>query len=343
MLSNEAIIDRLQSVGQRAFPAWLQPRVVELSRVSDGWECDVYAFTVERAMSESLAREPLILRVYQGDAAVAKARHEFGVMRWLRSAGYPVPDVLSLVDDDSPLDRPFVIMQKIEGPILGNLIEQATGERQNALLDQFCGLVFQLHALDWSTVLPDNLRARTSEPIGRWIAEGEAILSRFPTRAFDPAIEWLKAHRPPVGSTTLALVHQDFHPWNVLLDSRGAAYVIDWTSTDLSDYRLDLAWTLLLVRAVLGRAARETILREYERRRGSPVEELPYFEATAATKRLASIHLSLTAGAESLGMRPGAEAEMLANPQHLLAARATLDESAGLRLPEIETLAERIR
>src|SRR5258708_34522726 len=105
------------------------------------------------------------------------------------------------------------------------------------------------------------------------------------------------------------------------------------------DYRLDLAWTLLLVRAILGSAARDVMLKEYERLQGSQVEDFPFFEAIAATKRLASIYLSVTAGAESLGMRPGAEAGMLENPRHLLAARALLHESHGPRIPGIQSLA----
>jgi aminoglycoside phosphotransferase (APT) family kinase protein len=337
------IVDRLQSARARAFPARRQPRVVELRRLTDGWECDVYAFALESDANGSVQREPLILRVYQGAGAGRKARIEFEVMCRLHAANYPVPELLSLVADESPLGQPFVIMRQIDGPVLGNVIEAATGQRRVALLEQFCGLVYQLHALDWTAIAPDEIRGRTSEPIERWIAEAEATLSRFPTRAFDPAIDWLKVHRPPVGRTNLSLVHQDFHPWNVLLDAKETAYVIDWPQIDLSDYRLDLAWTLLLARGMFGDAARQTILREYERRRGSPIEDLPFFEAIAATKRLGSIYISLTCGAESLGMRPGAEATMLERPQHLLAARATLEESAGLRIPEIESLVERIR
>jgi aminoglycoside phosphotransferase (APT) family kinase protein len=340
VLPDATVVDLLQSTSQLVFPTWANPRIVGLNRVSGGWECDVFSFTLESGVGESPSREPLILRVYQGAAPERKARIEFDVMRRLRVAGYPVPEVLSLVVDDSPLRRPFVIMRKIEGPVLGNLIEKATGDRQIALLRQFCGLVVQLHALDWSAVVPDEIRVRTTEPISRWISEAEATLSRFPTRAFDPAIDWIKAHQSAIRGTRLSLVHQDFHPWNVLLDAPSAAYVIDWTQVDLSDYRLDLAWTLLLVRAVLGDAARQVLLNEYERLQDGRVEDLPLFEAIAATKRLASIYLSLTAGAESLGMRPGAEATMLENPHHLLAARAALDETAGLRIPEIESLLE---
>jgi aminoglycoside phosphotransferase (APT) family kinase protein len=344
MSADATVVSLLQSASQRAFPSRVRPRVVELSRLSDGWECDVYAFVLESGARDAPAREPLILRVYQGDAAVRKALIEFEGMGRLRSSGYPVPEMLSLVVDESPLDRPFVVMRKIEGPTLGRLIEESAADRREALLRRFCGLVVRLHALDWPAVAPGPIRDRTSDSPDRWIAEGEATLRRFSTRAFDPAIDWIKSHRSAIGAGQLSLVHQDFHPWNVLLDSDGVSYVIDWTQIDLSDPRLDLAWTLLLVRTSLDLPARDIVLDEYERLTGGPVADLPFFEAVAATKRLASIYLSLIAGAESLGMRPGAESGMLANPRYLLTARASLHESTGLRIPEIEALvAERLR
>jgi len=54
----------------------------------------------------------------------------------------------------------------------------------------------------------------------------------------------------------------------------GKAFVIDWTSVDLADFRLDLAWTLLLTSTHWSPEVRDIILSEYERIAGKKLSSL---------------------------------------------------------------------
>ncbi len=80
------------------------------------------------------------------------------------------------------------------------------------------------------------------------------------------------------------------------------------------------------------------VLREYERLRGAPVESLAFFEAAACLKRLFSFAISVSFGAEKLGMRPGAEELMKAGVSSQRAVYSQLMTYTGLRVPELDAL-----
>jgi len=50
------------------------------------------------------------------------------------------------------------------------------------------------------------------------------------------------------------------------------ALIIDWTAFDITDYRFDLAWTLLLTHAHGQPGLRDLLLQSYQHHTGKPVE-----------------------------------------------------------------------
>jgi aminoglycoside phosphotransferase (APT) family kinase protein len=151
----ERLESALKSVCQRAFPAWRGLAIASLARISDGWECDVYRFDLEAEANGAPIRTELILRLYQGNGAGPKARDEFKILQLLARAGYPVPRVDLLAVDDSPLDQPLVVLERIDGQILGQLVERASGAERESLLRRFCQLLARLHQLDWRPFVAD--------------------------------------------------------------------------------------------------------------------------------------------------------------------------------------------
>ena len=125
---------------------------------------------------------------------------------------------------------------------------------------------------------------------------------------------------------------------NILLPPDGPPVVIDWTNFRISDARFDLAWTLVLSYAHASAEWRELILNGYERHAGAPVEALDYFEAFASARRLFDVSISLTLGAEKLGMRADA---MDVIRKHLPAHKRVYQlfmQRTGLRVQAIERL-----
>ena len=331
----------LQDYLQQAVPDWQGVQVENLLALGAGWESELYAFTVEHGPAGNRLREALVLRVYPGDEGGVKAVHEFRSMSRLHQAGYPVPKVLLLEREDSPFGRPFTIMEHIQGQVMASLLFGPPGAQQQQLLTLFCELFVRLHRLDWQPFVGGAMVDEVKDPyffVDRWLSRARDDLARFHQVSLLPIVEWLEERREVLPCRRPSPVHQDFHPENILLRDDGSAVVIDWTSFDVSDPRIDLAWTLMLAHSYLGPEWRNGILYEYERLAGAKVEQIELFEVCACGRRLFDISVSLAEGAEKLGMRPGAVAMM---KQQMGAAQRVYDllvERTGIRITELERL-----
>ncbi|MBN1642063.1 MAG: phosphotransferase family protein [Anaerolineae bacterium] len=322
------------------YPSEEHVRILDLTRISDGWETEVYAFAVERERCGGRARETEILRLYPGADAHDKSGREFHAMAKLHQMGYPVPQVLHLEQDSALLGMPFVIMERIDGEPLGVVADRASLPEKRALLTRFCHMFADLHALDWRPFAPDVSLYEALGASGilrRQLAQWHAFTHALQNHTFDPVFAWLEERVASIRCGSPAVIHMDYHPRNVLLAEDGAAYVIDWTNVDVLDHRLDLAWTLLLTSAYGHPEMREIVLDAYQRVAGHEVEQIDYFEVMACARRLFSILVSLGAGAETLGMRPGAEA-MMKNRAHIASVYDWLCARTALRIPEVEGL-----
>lgn len=313
-------------------------RVRRFAHISDGWENEVYSFTLQRETDSGPASEDLILRVYPGDDAITKAKREFAVMDRLFHLGYPVPEVRIVETTGSALGRPFVIMRRIDGEPLGPVLRRPPFARKRQLIELFCKTLVQLHSLDWHLFVSDTAAYCPEGFVDRWLARARTLVDSLAPGQFDPAFDWLAAHTPKIGEARLAVVHWDYHARNVLLARDGKAFVIDWTSAEVTDFRFDLGWTLLLEGMYDGWPMHESILHEYERLSGAPIEHIEFFEVIACVRRLFSILVSLSRGPQRLGMRPEAETTMRAQLGHVEGVYSILTYRTGVTLPAVEAL-----
>jgi aminoglycoside phosphotransferase (APT) family kinase protein len=330
----------LLSLYEKALPYKRHKRIVDLVRIADGWETDVYSFALQYQAATGQSRLDLILRIYPGADALEKSAREFHAMRQLYQVDFPVPQVLLLEQDTSYFGKPCVIMERIEGRPLGDIIDESPAERKMELLTQFCGMFVDLHTLDWRSFVPDPSRYGTRELsalVGGELEQWQAYLHGLQMAAFDPVFDWLNERIVGVPFGRPSVIHMDYHPWNILLCADGAAFVIDWGNVQVSDLRLDLAWTLLLMSTYGTPEAREIVLGAYERAAGGSVEGIEFFEVVACLRRLASIALSLSQGAAKMGMRAGAEA-MMQDASHVTNVYALLRDRSGIAIPAIEKL-----
>ncbi|MCD4848451.1 MAG: phosphotransferase [Candidatus Aegiribacteria sp.] len=333
----------LQQFCRDSFPEFEDIRITEPESVSEGWESDVYAFDLEHGSPGDEVLREMILRVYPGNDAYEKSYREFHGMKKLHSAGYPVPDVFTLSRDQSPLGKPFMIMERITGQGMWHVLSSSTEERQMQILSEFCELEAGLHSLDWR-ILEDEDTGRFNDPwcfIDEYLDMGRHFLNSIESAGFKSAMCWLEERRDSVPCGKPCPVHLDFHPANVIIRDDGKNFVIDWTQVSVSDLRFDLSWTMLLMSTHMERKWRDLVLNEYQKQSGSPVDSIEYFEVFSCVKRLLSIYLSLNAGPESFGMRPEAAAIMKQQMGATGRVYSTLIELTGTEITEIEDMLER--
>jgi aminoglycoside phosphotransferase (APT) family kinase protein len=282
--------------------------VANLTRMSNGWESDVYAFDAPALVQG--ADHGFVLRLYFGANAGTTATNEYHALELLAQAGYPVPRVYLVEPSLAPLGRAFLVMMRVEGRTLGQHLHEATEKRFPHEIEQFCALLVRLHTMAWHHLPTAERVPRVSiaEQLGIW----KKIGAQFPSTAFTAGMAWLDRASAQIAAPQWGLVHWDFHPENVLLDMHDQLWVIDWTQFQLTDVRFDLAWTLIVLASERNGQVAQLIRATYLAQRGwddaAVEEEMRFFEAAACTKRLFSLLISLTSGADAVGMRPGAEA-----------------------------------
>ena len=335
--------EQIQTYFKHTFPDRQAIQVSEPQRITTGWETEIFSFEVDCFLTGRPIHEAIIMRMYPSDDANGKAAKEFAVMEKMYEVGYPVPQVYHLECENSPWEKPFMLMERIEGDILWPQLVNSSAEKQQALLAQFCDLFVQLHQLDWRSFTGDRIRVETNNPyqfVDSVLDQGAIDLAQFGLTGFSPIVEWLRDRRDEVPCDQPSPIHFDFHPANMMLRPDGTAVVLDWSSFDISDARFDLAWTLVLVSSYEGAAWRENILGVYEERLGATVQQIEYFEVYACVRRLFSIVASIQGGAEKLGMDPSAVALM---KEQMYAHRRVYNlllERTGIRVNEVESMFE---
>lgn len=337
-LTENEIQSKLLRVFETAFPSTYNIEMRDFVKLTDGWETEVFAFAIAYGATAQRTHEDLILRMYPGDDAHEKSEKEFNAIGQLHKAGYAVPQVMLLEQDATILGKPFLIMQKIDGRPLGNVIAESSDERKQALLDLFCKLYIELHTLDWRPFVPDSLSFEKENPIEAWLESAQEMLHHFQTSEFDPALDWLRERAAEIQPGRISILHWDYHQYNVLLTKDDDAFVIDWGGIEVGDFRFDLAWTLLLSSTYGSPEMRDILLDKYRHFADYAIEQIEYFEVAACVRRLFSISASLGEGADKLGMRPEAVEQMKGSSAHIANVHARLQDLAGISVPAIETL-----
>jgi len=335
-------VERLQEYIGGLYPDRVGLTVSELENITTGWEAEIHSFVVEYEGDAGRAREERVIRLFVGDPDGRKAREEFKVLGALSPVGFPVPEVFHLETDASKLGGSFFLMERVRGRILSDAYHTSTEEEAASLMDEFSRILVRLHRLDGRKLFPDFPEGGTQDYVDGLFDMGEELIKDSGMTWFRPVLEWLREKGSEVESVGLSLIHQDYHMRNVLQRDDGSLVVLDWTQAAPGDYRADLAWTMLLMSTYDRPSFREIILEGYEEAAGAKVQNIEYFEALAAVRRLLAISFSLTAGAEGLGMRPEAVEMMKQSKRHLTEVYRRITDVTGIRLPEFEEILENL-
>lgn len=213
---------------------------------------------------------------------------EFTVMSALAGTAVPVPDMLHLSAEDSPIGRMFYVMDFLDGRIFWDpaLPEAGANEERAAIYDAMNETLAALHEVDVEAVglgdfgRPGNYFERQ---LARWTSQYRA--SETGTVAdMDRLIAWLETHMP-ADDGRVSLVHGDYRLDNLIFapDRPKVLAVLDWELSTLGHPFADIAYQCMqwrlphasgfrglggVDRSALGLPSEEEYVASYCRRRG---------------------------------------------------------------------------
>ena len=191
----------------------------------------------------------VVFRIAPDAAMGAK---ELAVQRTIAEHGFATPSVRLSGPVDERLGGSWSVMDFAAGsPPLGDLNGIAALRRAPALFThlpvQLATAMVGIRAIDPE---PVSAAVERAAPTAAWRVED--LLQHFEAGAdalgrtdVSAAVRTLGDRRPVDGATVIC--HGDLHPFNLLVDERGAVIVIDWTAAACAPPAYDVAFTALLL------------------------------------------------------------------------------------------------
>lgn len=260
---------------------WDTPVVVAgVARIPGGASRETYRFDAT-ANGET---QRLILRRDPGGSLIdTESETEFRAYQSAQGV-IPVPRAVALEPDGAELERPFFIMERVEGgEVASSFARDPFGEHGEALGEAFFGALGRLAAFDpVDTALALHVGVPAAAECWRialdyWenVIDTDATTPQPIVRA---AIRRLRAH-PPTPPRALAIVHGDYRSGNLMHDGAGGIVAMfDWEMAHIGDpledlgWALDPIWTHFEADKVCGMTTRARAIAAWERASGQTVD-----------------------------------------------------------------------
>lgn len=281
--------------------------------LAGGRTSGLYTFTLEQAESGAAHVTTSVLKVYAPNAGGREhAAREWRALTHLRVLNYPVPHVILFEPDARHLGHPFIVMDHIPGASFWQVFEAADPATRAHLTELFVARLVALHALDPQLLEPGAVLTQPYSHIDQELEQLRRDTANSPHAELTEIMQWLEERKQAVPCERAAILHRDYHPWNVVVDAAERLWVIDW-DWRIGDARFDLAWTCMLMRRSGFHTFSSAVRDEYAHQSGRALAELAYFEVLTTVRWL-------------LNVLPSVESEVLVDPAARTDFRAFLAE-----------------
>lgn len=298
----EDLAPRVAAYLAHRMPAASNIEVSGVSRIHGGASRETFRLRASWEEGGTRVERALILRRDPVASLIETERDlEYNAYRAFHPTGLPVPEPLYLETDLKWLDRPFFVMEQIEGCAAGSAFNDdpygAYAEKIGRRFWTHLGHISAAdpHAIGFSAnmepVAPDECWVRELEKWEKVIDEDELV----PQPVARAAIRWLKRNPPPPADK-ISVVHGDYRTGNFLFDGEGnIRAILDWEMCHLGDPLEDVAWAADPLWAFKqperpgGMIAREEAFRLWEEASGMKIDpvRLRWWEIFNSLKGLA--------------------------------------------------------
>ncbi|MBO6635253.1 phosphotransferase family protein [Parvibaculum sp.] len=245
----EELAPRIAAYLAHRMPAASNIEVSGISRIHGGASRETFRLRARWEEGGKQVERALILRRDPVASLIETERDlEYNAYRAFHPTGLPVPEPLYLETDLEWLDRPFFVMEQIEGCAAGSAFnDDPYGAHAEKIGRQFWTHLGHIAAADpdaigfsanMEPVAPGECWSRELEKWEKVIDEDELV----PQPVARAAIRWLKRNPPPPAEK-ISVVHGDYRTGNFLYDGEGnIRAILDWEMCHLGDPLEDVAW-----------------------------------------------------------------------------------------------------
>lgn len=223
-------------------------RVLSLSRIHGGASRETFRVRVETGDGRELG---LIFRRDPVSTLIETEREiEFAAYRSFEGSAVPVPRALFLERGIEWLERPFFVMEEVEGCSAGSILAgDPYGPRRQRIGEQFYRILGDIARQDASSSLLSG-HVPVPKPDQAWVGELDKWEKVIDEDELEPqpiaraVIRYLRANPPPPAQR-ISIVHGDYRTGNFLFDPAGTIRaILDWEMAHIGDPLEDLAWAL---------------------------------------------------------------------------------------------------
>ena len=253
--------------------------------------------------------QPLVLRLEpRGDATFPDydLSLQYRCMQQLAGTGVPVPAVWGYGGDLDVFGVPFYLMARIEGAApaenppyhQAGWLKDMSNAEQSQVWGECLDVLVALARVDWQAQGFGFLDRpeRGASPLAQMLHYHRGYLAwvearRRPYPMLRKALDWLEGHRPSFEPT--ALCWGDAKLGNCLFEGSRCVAALDWEKPHLGNPVSDLAWCLMLDRALSSAIGidrlpgfwdRQTSVAYWTHGTGFSAEHLAYYEFLSAFK-----------------------------------------------------------
>ncbi len=280
----------------------VDPEVGTLSRPSAGYSAETVFADVTWADEHGQHLDRLVLRLAPREAATF-ADYDL-VPQWQAQmaasrAGVPVPDPV-LETDSGWVGSPFILMPRVDGPIVGAVahldpwLSGLAPSDRGRVFDGFLATLAAVHRADVGRA-PDVPRRDNGAELDYWEEYLAWSCHGHPVPALAEALRWCRRHRPG-DEPAAALLWGDVRFENAVIgDGLRPRAVLDWDMTSVGAPEHDLAWFTSLDQTMyrmFGRRAdgfpdRDGTVARFEELSGRPFRDLEWYETLAMVRSTA--------------------------------------------------------